>query len=437
MRISQQEYAMRRKKITEKLPVGSVAVLCAKAETFRNADVQYPFRQASYFYYLTGFVEPQSVLVLVKDQNGNCESIFFCRARDPQAEVWNGKRIGPEMAKEQLQVDRTYSIDLLDHTMVKLLRDKTQIFRSMEDGAHWENQVLNWLNKAEMSVEAQEDLLPLIAEERLIKSATEIELMREAAKVSAQAHIQLMKACKPQIPEYELEALFSYESCRMGARTLAYQSIVGGGENACTLHYVENNDSLKSGDLVLVDAGGEYDYYASDITRTYPVNGKFSEDQKTLYNLVLKAQLAVIDKIKPGTLWSELQQAAVEVLVEGLVELNILKGEIKALIEEKAYKHLYMHSSGHWLGLDVHDVGAYQINNKPRKLEEGMVLTVEPGLYISNKNIEVDPRWHGIGIRIEDDVLVTAKGCEILSQSVPKEVDRIEQLMENTKTYGI
>jgi len=432
MTIEWPEYQERRQRLLSKLPNASLALLSSSQRKYRNSDAEYPFRQDSYFYYLTGFCEPQAVLVLIKDKAGKTETILFCQDRDKLAETWTGRRLGPEQAPRTLGVDRAFRTEMIDVMIQQLLKEKNQVFCSMEQDAYWDKRLLKWLQEAGKNAEAQQDLLPFISEERLFKSHAEIKAMREAAEISARAHMSLMKACKVGLQEYELEALFTYECLRNGCRALAYMPIVGGGENACTLHYVENNDKLKDGDLVLVDAGGEYDYYAADITRTYPINGKFSADQRTLYEIVLQAQRAVIEKVRPKTPWAELQKTALEVMINGLLEQDIIKGDLKTILIEKSYKAYYMHGSGHWLGLDVHDVGDYEVKNKSRLLESGMVLTVEPGIYFSKDYEEVEPRWRGIGIRIEDDVLVTADGCEVLSKDVPKDPDAIEALMKGS-----
>lgn len=432
MTIEWQEYNERRQRLFSKLPNASLALLSSSQRKFRNSDTEYPFRQDSYFYYLTGFCEPQAVLVLTKDKAGKTETILFCQDRDKLAETWTGRRLGPDQAPKALGVDRAFRIEMIDVMIQQLLKEKKQVFCSMEQDAYGDKRLLKWLQDAGINAEAQQDVLPLISEDRLFKSNAEIAVMREAATVSARAHMLLMKACKVGMQEYELEALFTYECLRNGCRALAYMPIVGGGENACTLHYVENNDELKEGDLVLVDAGGEYDYYAADITRTYPVNGKFSDDQRTLYEIVLKAQRAVIERVQPKTPWVDLQKTALEVMIKGLLEKEIIKGNLKTILEEKSYKAYYMHGSGHWLGLDVHDVGDYEVKNKSRLLEPGMVLTVEPGIYFAKDYEEVDPRWRGMGIRIEDDVLVTADGCDVLSKDVPTDPDAIEALMKGS-----
>lgn len=435
--ITLEAYAARRLKITQTMPPKSIAILPGASEKYRNADTEYSFRQESNFYYLTGFSESKSVLVLLKNLDSKTKFILFCQSEDPALEVWTGKKMGQMGAKEQLGVDQAYSFDDLDRVMPELLENTNEIFYSLGRDSVWDERVTGWLNsvraKKRAGVEAPSvwvDLSSLIHETRLFKNPDEIKLIEKASEISANAHIELIKFCKPNMMEYELEALFLYQCVKQGCRSMAYPSIVGGGKNACTLHYGANNARLKSGDLVLVDAGAEYQNYAADITRTYPVNGKFTEDQKSLYQLVLKAQLVAIDLVRPETRWDALQETIVNILVRGLVELGILKGELKTLITEQAYRKFYMHGSGHWLGLDVHDAGEYKLEGQYRTLKPGMVLTVEPGLYIADGEPSVDKRWWGIGIRIEDDVLVTETGHEVLTKSVPKTVEEIEQLMK-------
>lgn len=400
MGISLEEYKARREALFQKMLPNTAFILYSAEQRMRNSDVEYPFRQQSNFYYLSGLCQPQAVLLLTKDKNGVSEFIIFTKIAEPSAIIWTGPRLGLNDAIVQLGADKAYDIREQDTFLPKLLADKHLV-----------------------------DMTETIHELRLKKSPAECALMKRAAEISANAHVRVIKACKPGLMEYALEAEFMHEVFTQGCRALAYPSIVGGGINACTLHYVQNDQPLREGDLVLVDAGGEYHAYASDITRTFPVNGRFTEDQKSLYNVVLKAQLAAIQLIRPGLTWHSLQNMVLETLVPALVALGILKGEVDTLIKEKAYDIVYMHGSGHWLGLDVHDVGAYLVNNASRVLEPGMVLTVEPGIYIAPNNANIDKRWWGMGIRIEDDVLVTDTGHEVLSAAAPKTIDAIEALM--------
>jgi len=429
----QTEYAKRRARIFAKLAPGSLAILPASEEQYRNGDVSYPFRQASDFYYLTGFSEPGAILVLLKTQHEN-RFILFCKPFCAEQAIWTGPSAGLEGAVAQFGADQAYALASLDERIPALLAPQQTVFYSFGESMAWDRRMIKWSypknHKPKRAAKTFCDFSSLIAEERLIKSAVEISLLRQAITVSAQAHCVLMQHCQGEMPEYALEALFAYECAKQGCRSLAYPTIVGGGANACTLHYMQNDQPLKNRDLVLVDAGAEYQGYAADITRTFPVNGRFTEDQKALYSIVLDAQCAAIEAVKPGTCWDTLQAIIVKKLTEGLVALGILQGTIDQLIETKAYQAFYQHGSGHWLGLDVHDVGAYKQEEKSRLLEAGMVLTVEPGLYISAHCTSVDLRWRGMGIRIEDDVLVTETGHEVLSVAVPKTIEAIEALME-------
>jgi len=431
------EYHLRRQTLLKEIPPFSIVILPAGEEKFRNNDAAYSFRQESNFYYLTGFCEPQALLVLLKEQEEHSEFILFCQKRNREEEIWTGGFVGPEGARQQFGADRAYPLEELDNMLPTFLENKQNIIYSLGQSEKWDKRVLGWLNvgraKYRQGVQIPAlwlELLPFISEQRLIKSNNEIMLMRRAAEVSAKAHIGIMQICKPGKKEYELEGIFLQECYKEGCREMAYMPIIGGGRNACTLHYVKNDQTLNADELVLIDAGCEYQYYAADITRTIPVNGKFSADQTLIYELVLKAQTAAIQAIKPGVPWNQLQEIIIDVLVEGLVSLGILQGKVETLIQDKAYKQFYMHSSGHWLGLDVHDAGSYKVKNAWRQLMPGMVLTVEPGLYIWPQE-KVDKRWWGIGVRIEDDVLVTTRGFEVLSKDVPKTVKEIEALMSS------
>jgi len=437
--ITAEVYQERRCELFKKMPNASIAILPSADQKFRNHDAEYPFRQQSDFYYLSGFCESNSVLVFIKDKMGAEEFIVFNSPQDPEKTIWSGPRLGVQGALQVLGANKAYAIHEIDFVMPQLLEDKSEILYSLGRDQIFDTEISRWLNtvraKIRRGVHAPGifvDLHPFIHELRLRKSVSEIALMRKACEISALAHNHLMRACKPGRMEYELEAEFLHECMLKGCRSLAYMSIVGGGENACTLHYVQNDKKLESGDLVLVDAGGEYQYYAADITRTFPINGRFTADQKAIYNLVLKAQLAAIAEVRPGTHWDKLQEVIVSTLVSGLVDLGILKGNIATLIEEKAYKPFYMHSSGHWLGLDVHDAGEYKMNGQWRLLEPGMALTVEPGLYFAPNNPNLDKRWWGIGVRIEDDILVTETGHEVLTETALKTVEAIEAFMAST-----
>ena len=413
----------------------SIAIVPAAVELIRNRDAEYPFRQDSDFYYLTGFAEPEAVLVLLPGRKHG-QYVLFCRDRDPTMELWNGYRAGPEGACADYGADDAFPIGDIDEILPGLIEGRERVYYAMGRHAEFDRKVMKWINVIRSKVRSGAhppgeflDLDHLLHDMRLYKSAAEIRVMRKAGKISSAAHIRAMQMCKPGMPEYQLEAEILHEFGRNGARFPAYSSIVGSGKNGCILHYTENSDTVKDGDLVLIDAGCELEHYAADITRTFPVNGKFSKEQKALYELVLKAQLAAIKIIKPGGHWNEAHDITVKVITKGLLELGLLKGTLKTLIEKEAYKDFYMHRAGHWLGMDVHDVGDYKVSDQWRVLEEGMVLTVEPGIYVSPHNSKVAKKWRGIGIRIEDDVVVTREGCEVLSSGVPKTVKEIEALM--------
>lgn len=434
--ISQKEYQIRRNKLAQKLPAGSIAIIPAAHEVLRNGDAHYRFRQDSNFYYLTGFNEPDALLVLIA--GADTQSVLFNRTRNPAEEQWTGKRLGQDGALSELGMHAAFPIDSVAEELPKLLNGKSAIYYALARNPEMEKTIMQSLKtlkgQVRRGVKVPDqlcDLEPILGEMRLFKSDAELDLMRRAASISVKAHQHAMRRCKHLEHEYQLEAELVYEFSRHGCRSVAYDPIVGSGENACILHYTENNKPLHRGSLVLIDAGGEFENYAADITRTFPINGKFSPEQKSIYELVLKAQKAGIAAIKPGLLWNEVQQIMVRILTEGLCALGILQGDVKELIAQEAYKPFYMHNSGHWLGLDVHDSGLYKINGEWRALEPGMVLTVEPGLYISSNSAGVDKRWWGIGVRIEDDVVVTKTGHEVLTAALPVDVDEIEALMRD------
>lgn len=434
--ISKQEYQTRRRKLAQQLPAGSVAVIAAAHETLRNGDAHYRFRQDSNFYYLTGFNEPDALLVLIAGDDA--QSILFNRPRNPLEEQWTGTRLGQEGAVSELGMHAAFPTERLTEELPRLFSGKSSIYYAIARNPELERIIRKALLVLKCQVrrgvktpESLCDIEPILGEMRLFKSDEELDLMRRAASISVKAHAQAMRRCKHLEHEYQLEAELTYEFSRQGCRSVAYDSIVGSGENACILHYTDNNKPLQKGDLVLIDAGGEYENYAADITRTFPVNGTFSPEQKSIYELVLKAQKAGIAAVKPGALWNTVQQTMVDILTDGLCQLGILQGEVKELVAKEAYKPFYMHNSGHWLGLDVHDCGLYKIDNTWRPLEPGMVLTVEPGLYISSNIPGVDKRWQGIGVRIEDDVVVTKTGHEVLTAALPVDVHEIEALMRD------
>lgn len=430
------DYKARRQQLANQLPVDSVAMIPGAFESLRNGDVHYRFCQDSDFFYLTGFEEPEAVLIVTSGKQS--ESILFNRARVPAEEQWTGPRLGQEDAINQLNVDKAYSIHHLKTRLSEFLMNKQTIYYPLGKYPLYEKILFEaWAfvksaaRKGTHAPQSFVDIAPILGEMRLIKDKIELSYMREAARVSIAGHQRAMQACRHLNMEYELEAEFMYEITRQGCRGVAYDSIVATGENACVLHYTANNQPLKSGELVLVDAGGEYRHYAADITRTYPVNGRFSTEQRLIYELVLRAQRAGIECIKPGVLWHKIQETMVYILTEGLIDLQILQGNVQELIEREAYKPFYMHSSGHWLGLDVHDAGAYKDKGSWRVLKSGMVLTVEPGLYLSPEIESLDARWKGIGVRIEDDIHVIATGYENLTEALPVTVQALEDLMRD------
>jgi Xaa-Pro aminopeptidase len=414
---------------------GGVAILPTAPERTRNRDVLYAYRPDSDFYYLTHFPEPEAVAVLVPGR-AHGEFLLFCRERNREKEIWDGRRAGLEGAREMYGADDAFPIDDIDEILPGLLENREKVFCSMGRNPEFDTRLMGWVNevrgKARNGVHAPGefvDLNHILHELRLIKSAEEIKLMRRAAKVSAAAHRRAMQACKPGKTEYEIEAELLYEFRKGGCEYPAYPPIVGGGANSCILHYRENNAELKKGDMLLIDAGGEFDGYAADITRSFPVSGKYTTEQREVYEIVLAAQKAAIAAVQPGKHWNEPHDAAVRVLTDGLVQLKLLKkGSVDAHIEDGSYKRFYMHRTGHWLGMDVHDVGDYKVHDDWRLLEPGMVLTVEPGLYIGEAD-DVPKGFHDIGIRIEDDVLVTRDGHDVLSADAPKEISEIEALM--------
>ncbi len=436
--MKQTEHARRRKRLMQMMGKASVAILPAAPVAMRNRDVEYPYRQDSDFQYLTGFPEPESVAVLIPGRPHG-EYVLFVRERDPLMETWHGRRAGLEGAKADYDADDAFPIGDIDDILPGLLERCERVYYAMGEHLDFDAKITAWVNrlkaKARAGVHTPSEFVALdhlLHDMRLFKGRSEIAAMRRAAKVSCEAHVRAMQCCRPGLMEYEIEAEFLGHFKRHHCEP-AYNSIVGGGENACILHYTENDAELRDGDLLLIDAGAEYDCYAADITRTFPVNGRFSREQAALYQVVLDAQTAAIKKVRPGNHWNAPHQAAVKVLTRGLVELGLLKGSHASLIKEEAYRHFYMHRTGHWLGMDVHDVGDYKVGDAWRELEPGMVLTIEPGLYIApGARIGKRPvakKWQGMGIRIEDDVLVTRDGCEVLTRGVPKEIDEIEALM--------
>ena len=428
------EFARRRRQLMRMIGSGGIAILPAAPEKIRNRDTIYPFRQDSDFIYLSGFDEPDAVAVLIPGR-AHAEYILFCRERDPSRETWDGPRAGPEGAQADHGADDAFPISDIDEILPGLMEHCDRVYYTM--GAHpdFDTQVMGWFDG--LRNRGQSDgLMPqefialdhLLHDMRLYKSRGEIGAMRKAARIAAAAHKKLMAACRPGIMEYELEAELLHEFKRNGCET-AYQPIVGSGPNSCVLHYVKNDRRMEDGEMLLVDAGCEYRGYASDVTRSMPVNGRFSSEQKAIYQVVLDAQKAAIEKVSPRCHWNDPHDAAVRTITRGLVKLGLLKGRVPALIKAAAYKKFFMHRTGHWLGMDVHDVGDYRVGDEWRHLEPGMVMTVEPGIYIPPGIKGVARKWWGIGVRIEDDVLVTKDGCEVLSRDVPREIADIEALM--------
>jgi Xaa-Pro aminopeptidase len=430
-----EEVVRRRKELMQQMEPNSIALLCAAPPSTRSNDTEYLYRQNSDFYYLTGFTEHDALLALIPGREQG-EVVLFCQEKDKTRELWTGILMGPEQAIKQLQIDDAFPIGDIDDILPGLIEGRDRVYYSMGKDQRFDQRVMDWVKvirgKVRQGAHPPGEFLVLdhlLNEMRLIKSPLEIKLMEKAGAISAQAHKRAMAVCRPGLHEYQLEAELLHEFVRSGSRAPAYNNIVAGGKNACILHYIENNALLRDGDLVLIDAGCEYEYYAADITRTFPVNGRFSTEQRALYEIVLKAQLDAIKVIKPGTPWDEPHNVTVRVITQGLVDLGLLKGEVQELIKSEAYRAFYMHRAGHWLGIDVHDVGNYKIDNTWRLLEPGMVTTIEPGIYVAPDNMDVAKKWRGIGIRIEDDVLVTRTGHRVLSHGVPKTVEEIESFM--------
>ena len=440
--ISTSEYAQRRQQLMQGMLPNSIAILPAAAVSTRNSSVEYPYRQDSDFFYLSGFAEPEAVLVLIPNREQG-EFVVFCRERNPERELWEGLRAGQAGVMADYQADDAFAISELDEILPKLMDGRERVYYSIGNHPEFDQQMLTWLKTIRSHARAGAQpptelamLDPLLHEARLHKSPAEIATMQQAADISCRAHIRAMQAAKHGLFEYHLEAELDYEFRKGGARLPAYSSIVASGKNACILHYTENNAPLHSGDLVLIDAGCEIDCYASDITRTFPVSGRFSHEQKAIYNIVLQANLEAMKYISPNHCWNDAHDVTVRVITAGLLELGLLQGELEELIATDAYRPFYMHRAGHWLGLDVHDVGEYKINGSWRKLAVGMTMTVEPGIYIAVDNLTVPEQWRGIGVRIEDDVVVTENGCRVLTDAAPKTIDEIEALMAAAQQPG-
>jgi Xaa-Pro aminopeptidase len=434
--IKMTEFAKRRKAIMQIVGANGVMILPAAKEVYRNHDALFPFRQHSDFYYMTGYEEPESVMVLLPKRKEG-EYVLFNRVRDPSREAWDGPRSGQAGARKEFLADQAFPIGELEARLPDLLAGRDTVHYAFGHDKAFDEMVMAAMHKVREKVRTGIktptqliDVTASIHEMRLCKSPAEIAVMQKAIDITHKAHVRAMEMCRPGMKEYQLEAEMMHEFYNNGARSPAYTSIVAAGKNACVLHYVTNRDIIRDGDLVLIDAGCEYENYASDITRTFPANGKFTGEQRAIYELVLVAQLAAIKAIKPGAPCMIGQDVAVKVLTQGLIDLGLLKGRLDDLIEKQAYFAFYFHRIGHWLGLDVHDMGRYKVQgDKWRPLEAGHTLTVEPGIYISPSIPGVHKRWHNIGVRIEDDVLVTKKGNEVLSHRIPKKVADIEAIM--------
>lgn len=429
-----QIYQRRRAELVNQIGDSDIVIVATSPVKSRNSDVDYLFRPDSDFYYLTGFPEPEAVAVISPGREQG-EFVIFCRERDPQREMWHGRRAGLEGAMELYGANDAFPIEDINDILPGMMEEKEKVFTTVGRFPEFDAQLLAWMNKIKQDASRGKhapyefvDLNHLLHEQRLIKRQDEIALMRKAAKVSAAGHKRAMQTCQPGMFEYQVQAEMEYVFRKSGSHYNAYPSIVASGENACILHYTENHHQLKDGDLLLIDAGAEFGLYAADISRTFPVNGRFTGEQKALYEIVLAAQEAAFEKCARGFGWNEPHEAAVAVIAQGLLDEGLLSGTLEQVIETNSYMQFYMHRTGHWLGMDVHDVGDYQLDDDWRELEPGMVFTVEPGIYVSPSS-DVDARWHNIGIRIEDNVLIRKEGFENLTASAPKQPAEIEALM--------
>jgi len=432
--ITRSEYARRRRQLMRMIGRDAIAIVAAAPERIRNNDAHYPYRQDSDFHYLTGFPEPGAVLALIPGR-AHGEVILFCRERDPERERWDGPRAGTEGAVARHGADDAFPIDDIDDILPGMIEGRTRVYYHFGRDSDFDLKLIGWVNRVRAQVRTGAvpphefvALGHLLHDLHLFKSRAELDLMRRSARIAAAAHLRAMRSVRPGMTEAMVEAELLHVF-RSHHAVPAYEPIVGGGANACVLHYRANDATLADGDLLLVDAGAEFQCYASDITRTYPVNGRYGEAQRALYEIVLEAQRAAIEKARPGNSWIAPHEAAVRAITRGLVRLGLLKGSVEANLKSEAYKAFYMHKTGHWLGLDVHDVGDYRIDGEYRELEPGMVMTIEPGIYVAPDAKGVDKRFRGIGIRIEDDVVVTRGEPEVITADVPKDPDEIERLM--------
>ncbi len=429
------EFARRRRQLMRMVGQGGIAILPAAPVSIYSRDVENRYRQDSDFYYLTGLAEPEAVTVLVPGRE-NGEFIVFCRERDKAKELWDGSRAGPDGAIDTYCADDAFPIEDIDDILPGIMELCNRVYYTMGQYADFDARISDWVNSLRArelrGVHTPQEFVALdhlLHDMRLYKSRAELVAMRRSAKVAAKAHKRAMQFVRPGMREYEVEAEFLHEFRRHDAG-ISYSPIVATGANACTLHYVDNNSRLEDGDLLLIDAGCELDYYASDVTRTYPVNGRFTPEQRAVYEIVLEAQLAAIEKTRKGNHWNEPHDAAVQVITRGLKRIGLLDGSLPRLIKDGAYREFFMHRTGHWLGMDVHDVGDYKVGDEWRHLESGMVTTVEPGIYI-NSSRKIPARWRNIGIRIEDDVAVTNNGPDVLSKDLVSDPDEIEALMQS------
>ncbi len=432
--IDRKEFVRRRKQLMRIIGDDAICIVPAAPERLRNNDSHYPYRQDSDFHYLSGFPEPEAVLALIPGREHG-EVIMFCRERDPEREAWDGARAGQEGAVRDYGMDDAFPIGDIDDILPGMIEGRSRVYYHFGRTAEFDVELIGWVNRVRGQVRrgarAPHEFVALghiLHDLRLYKTRDELRVMRRAAKIATDAHVRAMRAVRPGMNEHEVEAELQHTFRRNGA-VPSYEPIVGGGANGCVLHYRANNAVLKDGDLLLIDAGAEYQCYASDITRTFPVNGKYSPEQRALYELVLAAQRAAIAQIRPGRPFGAYHDAAVRVITAGLIKLGLLKGSVDKNIREHTYRRFYMHKTGHWLGLDVHDVGDYRVDGEDRELEPGMVVTVEPGIYIAPDAKGVAAKWRGIGIRIEDDVVVTRTEPEVITAAAPNDPDEIEALM--------
>lgn len=427
-------YKRRRQELLNQIGENDIVIVPTANVQSRNGDVYFRFRPDSDFYYLTGFEEPEAVMVICPARKQG-PFIMFCRERDPFKEMWDGRRVGLEGAVEIYGADDAFPIEDLDDILPSLMEEKVKVYNTVGRYSKFDTKLLEWMNRIKEGMRQGKhapyefvDLNHILHEQRLIKRKDEVDLMRKAGKMSAAGHMRAMEVCKPGMYEYQVQAEMECVFRKGGSHYNAYPSIVAGGANACILHYGQNHDVLNDGEMLLIDAGAEFGNYAADITRTFPINGKFTGGQKALYEIVLAAQKASFAVSKPGVSWNETHDATVKTIAQGLIDVGLLKGSLEEVLETQTYTQFYMHRTGHWIGMDVHDVGDYQIEERWRELEPGMVFTIEPGVYVAPAE-NVDERWHNIGIRIEDDVLITKDGNENLTKDVVKEIADVEAVM--------